>query len=135
MAESSSGRGSAEGAAVVTRVAASASGFDAFACGGAMPARVAWEEVERVFTYKLDCFTYDTIWLAFEVRGRESPLHVSEEAEGFDELLAATNRAFPSINPEWYFDVMTPAFAPNFTVLYERTPSAGGATADAGSEA
>ena len=27
---------------------------------------VKWSEVERVFTYKVDCYAYDTIWLTFE---------------------------------------------------------------------
>ena len=30
-----------------------------------------WSEVDRVVTYKVDCFTYDMIWLAFERRGHD----------------------------------------------------------------
>ena len=34
--------------------------------------------------------------------------------------MSALGKAFPEINPEWYFAVMQPPFAENLTVLYER---------------
>jgi hypothetical protein len=82
-------------------------------------------EVERVVTYKVDCFTYDMIWLAFEQRCESgAALHIREETEGFQNLISALARAFPGINVEWYFDVMQPAFAENLTVLFERKSEA-----------
>ncbi len=83
-----------------------------------------WSEVERIITYKVDCFTYDMIWLAFERRGHDEAIQIPEEAEGFADLMAAVGKTFPEIYPEWYFTVMQPAFAENFTVLYERKPEA-----------
>jgi hypothetical protein len=79
-----------------------------------------WSEVDRVFTYKVDCYAYDMIWLAFERRGHEGALHIREETKGFQNLMSALLKAFPELDPEWYVKVMQPAFAENLTVLFER---------------
>jgi hypothetical protein len=81
---------------------------------------VKWREVKRVFTYKVDCWGYDVIRLAFETADLERAVHVSEDAEGFTELMQALTRVFPEIDPEWYMKVMQPAFAENLTVLLAR---------------
>ena len=83
-----------------------------------------WSEVERIITYKVDCYTHDMIWLAFERRGYDEAIQIPEEAEGFADLMAALGKAFPEIDPQWYFTVMQPPFAENFTVLYRRRPDA-----------
>lgn len=82
--------------------------------------RVGWQEIERIFTYKVDCFAYDTIWLAFQRQANETDLHVPEDAAGFQDLMSAMAKHFPSIAPEWYGDVMLPPFAANFTMLFDR---------------
>ena len=107
----------------IVRVQPSPDGFSAFRADGGTEA-LKWSEVERVFTYKVDCSTYDMIWLAFERREHVEAIHVREEAEGFQDLLSALGKAFPEINPEWYFDVMQPAFAENLTLLFERKAEA-----------
>ena len=107
----------------VTRVQPSDDGFTAF-WGDGRAVEVKWPEVERVVTYKVDCFTYDMIWLAFERRGHDAILRIPEEAEGFKELMSALCEAFPEIDPEWYFNVMQPPFAENLTVLFEREAEA-----------
>jgi hypothetical protein len=81
---------------------------------------VKWCEVKRVFTYKVDCWGYDVIWLAFETYDSERVVHVSEDAEHFSKLMKALARVFPEIDPEWYIKVMQPPFAENFTILVER---------------
>ena len=105
------------------RVQTSGDGFLAFRADGAAEA-VKWAEVKRVFTYKVDCFTYDMICLAFERVGRDGGLHIREEAEGFQDLMSAMARALPGIDPEWYFKVMQPPFAENLTLLFERETEA-----------
>jgi hypothetical protein len=82
-----------------------------------------WSEIERIYTYKVDCWAYDMIWLAFERQGRVE-LHIPEDAEGFDSLRAAVNDSFPDLNSEWYFGVMQPPFAENLTVLFRRKTDA-----------
>ena len=79
---------------------------------------IKWSEIEIAYTYKVDCFAYDMIWLAF-VR-QEGELHVPEEAEGFEILMAAMSEAIPEINSNWYDEVMQSPFAENFTILFQR---------------
>lgn len=102
-----------------SRIQASDDGFEAF-WGDRRVESVRWSEVLRIFTYKVDCFAFDVIVLAFELRGRQEVLEVSEEVEGFRELISAMDKAFPKGNPEWYFNLMQPAFAWNPTLLFER---------------
>jgi hypothetical protein len=90
--------------------------------GGDRVAELKWSEVERVFTYKVDCFGYDMIWLAFERHGHDEAIHIPEEAEGFENLMSAIGKTFPEINPEWYLMVMQPPFAETLTILFERRP-------------
>ena len=80
---------------------------------------IKWSEIERIYTYKVDCFGYDVIWLAFEVPEQDE-LHIPEDAKGFEILTAAMNESTPTINSEWYFEVMQPPFAENLTLLFER---------------
>ncbi len=107
----------------VVRVQPSEDGFLAF-WGDGRTEELKWSEVKRVFTYKVDCFTYDMIWLAFERGGRDEALHVREEAEGFQDLMSAMGKALPQVDPEWYFNIMQPPFAENLTVLFERKAEA-----------
>ena len=80
---------------------------------------VRWTDVGRIQTYKIDLMTTDCICLLFESRSGQAPLQVSEEWKGFSELFDALTTAFPSIPPNWYREVMTPAFQTKRTVLYE----------------
>lgn len=109
--------------AAVGRVRTTAEGFVANWEDGRTEV-VEWSEVERIFTYKVDCYAYDTILLAFERGGREDALHLREEVEGFQDLMSAMGKAFPSIDPEWYLNVMQPPFAENLTLLFEREAKA-----------
>jgi hypothetical protein len=107
----------------VVRVAPSDDGFVASWEDGRSE-ELKWSEVERIFTYKVDCYAYDMIWLTFERGGHDGALHIREEAEGFQDLMSAMSKALPEINPEWYFNVMQPPFAENLTVLFERETEA-----------
>ncbi len=79
---------------------------------------IAWQDINRIETFKQDLFTTDCIYLAFHLRTTETPILVSEESTGFADLFTPMQTAFPSIPERWYFDVMHPAFKTNFTVLY-----------------
>jgi hypothetical protein len=74
---------------------------------------------KKIFTYKVDCFAYDVIWLAFCLDEGDE-VHIREEVEGFNDLMASVRDAFPNIDPKWYQNVMHPAFAENLALLYER---------------
>jgi len=105
----------------IIRVQPSDRGFVAVRRDGQVE-ELHWSKVERIITYKVDCFAHDMIWLAFEQRGHDEAIQIPEEAEGFADLMAALGKAFPQIDPEWYFTVMEPAFAEDFTVLYGPAP-------------
>jgi len=107
----------------IVRVRTSNEGFEGLTGDGKVET-VNWSEVQKIFTYKVDCFTYDMIWLAFELRGHEGAIHIREETEGFQDLMSALAKAFPDLNPEWYLDVMQPAFDERLTVLFDRTTEA-----------
>jgi len=81
--------------------------------------RVYWDEIERIYTYKVDCYAYDMIWLAF-TRQDKDEVHIKEETQGFTDFMSAISKTFPNIDAEWYFKVMQPPFAENLTILYER---------------
>jgi hypothetical protein len=65
--------------------------------------------------------TTDEIMVVFEVA--ESPgmvQEVSEEWVGFRELRGPLEERF-GLSPDWFGQVMHPAFAPNYRVLYDPT--------------
>jgi len=99
-------------------------GFDLFSADDSQAvASVRWSNVLRVHTYKVDLATTDCICLLFEFKDDTAPVQVSEEWTGFAELFGPLCTAFPSISPEWYAEVMTPAFETKHRVLYEATAS------------
>jgi hypothetical protein len=88
---------------------------------GRVLARVVWNNVGRVVTFKLDLGTYDEIVLQFDVRDIAGPVEVSEVYGGFTELRVAMERHLPGIGLDWYPNVMLPAFAENYAVIFQRT--------------
>ncbi|MFT3683723.1 MAG: hypothetical protein QM783_02155 [Phycisphaerales bacterium] len=84
-----------------------------------------WGSVESVRAWKQDCFGVDRIWIGFDVPGREEPVCVHEECEGYQELLAEIEKRCPGSTPEWLRTVMFPAFATNHTLVWERPPRGG----------
>jgi hypothetical protein len=68
----------------------------------------------------MDYLTFDMIWLTFVKQRGEVILQINEEAEGFADLMTAMNKAFSTIDQEWYQQVMLPPFEENRTVLFER---------------
>ncbi len=80
---------------------------------------VAWLAVEAIAAYKRDLITYDDICLAFKVED-SSWVEMSEDEPGFETLMAEVERRYPEMPPDWFREVMHPAFAPNYRVLWER---------------
>lgn len=86
-------------------------------------AAVAWAQVNRIATFKRDNYVTDEVMLALEYAGPDGQmmtLQLSEEWPGFQDLFGVLEERFPGLSPEWYMRVMTPAFDPSFTILYER---------------
>ena len=81
---------------------------------------VPWISVTSVAAYKYDLFAVDEVVLAFETRDRpDLAIEVSEECPGFGDLFKPLEREL-GIAPDGYHDVMHPAFATNYRVIFER---------------
>ncbi len=80
---------------------------------------VHWADVLRIQTYKLDLITTDCICLVFEFKSSESPVQLSEEWPGFQDLFVPLSTAFPSIPQDWYGNVMKPPFEEKRTILFQ----------------
>ena len=81
------------------------------------PLRFRWDDIVEIQTYKIDLLIYDDICLAFKAAGWW--YEISESDIGFSQLTRAMQERFPSIDPQWYFTVMLPAFAPNRRTLWK----------------
>ena len=79
--------------------------------------RMRWEKIHRIVTYKIDLLTYDEIRVQLE--GSDgSVIVVTEESPGFASFMAELVHRYPSAS-DWHAKVSQPAFAENWTVLYE----------------
>src|ERR1044072_4672036 len=78
-----------------------------------------WNEKNFICTYKVDCYTYDMIWLGFVLQD-EREIQIREETKGFADFSSKVSETFLSIDKQWYFKVQLPPFAENFTILFER---------------
>ncbi len=81
------------------------------------PLRFWWDDIVEIQTYKIDLLIYDDICLAFQAAGWWH--EISERDIGFSQLTKAMHDRFPSIDPQWYFTVMHPAFEPNQRTLWK----------------
>ena len=98
-------------------------GFE-LSAGSAGRQWVTWTSVTSVAAYKYDLFAVDEIVLAFETDDRpDLAIEVSEECPGFGDLFKPLEREL-GIAPDWYHDVMHPAFATNYRVIFQRPASA-----------
>lgn len=78
-----------------------------------------WADLQSAFGFKLDLLTLDEICLdLFFANG--SSLRVTESLPGWPALLRHMSAHFPSIPPEWEWDVMQPPYATNLTLLFDR---------------
>ena len=89
---------------------------DGFGCGARV---VHWSDVVRIRTYKIDFVDIDCVCVQFELRGGPA-VEVTEESNGFNDFVDELAERFPSIDPGWYATVMSPAFARNEAVLFEK---------------
>lgn len=88
---------------------------------------IAWRDVREVAVFKEDCFAWDLIFVQF-ARQDGSAFAFPEDATGFDQLLHSLPlhlcgcRAMES----WWPEVVQPAFAENWTVIWSRDPQGSG---------
>ncbi len=79
-----------------------------------------WDAVQSVRTFKRDCFSVDCICLAFETP--EGWIEVTEEMNAFGSFTEAVERNLPGFppQPDWWPQVMFPAFATNERELWTK---------------
>ncbi len=94
---------------------------------------VRWGEVHEIKTWKDDLFAYDEIRLGFRF-GETGALGLNEVQPGFVEAVKEMQRRVPTVPENWYSEIMVPAFATKYTVLYKRE-SENGTAGDAAAEA
>ena len=88
---------------------------------------VRWTAVKRIATFKYDLWAVDEIVLEFESDDHPGLLlEVSEDWEGFRTLTERMESEL-GVGLEWWGEVVCPAFATNYRVIYQRdaqvTPS------------
>lgn len=83
--------------------------------------RASWDAVEVIVTYKVDCIVYDQIVVAIRLEGDHGFI-LDEEACGPEliGLMEEARKRFATIPEDWYFEVMQPAFATNYKVLWHK---------------
>jgi hypothetical protein len=98
--------------------------------GGRTVASVRWDDVRRIETFKVDLLCVDDIRVAFYLTTQHAGAEqddvvvISEKEDGFEGVCEAMMERFPSIDRNWFYAVMLPAFATNLTQLYPSAPVA-----------
>jgi hypothetical protein len=102
-----------------------ADGFAAIGCDGAQyPVR--WAAIIKMAAYKRDNITTDEIILAVETEDKPGVVQeFSEEWDGFSDLFDQMKEHL-GVSASWYIEIMTPAFAPTFRVIFDRSSTRGG---------
>lgn len=109
-------------------IATDGDGFTVHSVGG-REHRVTWGDVKRITARKRDEWSTDLICLDFDCVDGEGLRFVHEDLPGYAEMVRILEATLP-VDPDWDAKVAQPPFAPNVTVLYERS-----APGDAGSSA
>ncbi|MDR6803143.1 hypothetical protein J2Y45_000413 [Dyadobacter sp. BE34] len=81
---------------------------------------VKWSAVSQISVFKLDLITIDRIDM--DIVHEDMVLSISEDLPGWAEFLEKLHETFPEIPKDWYIDICLPAFATNFSVIYNRSP-------------
>lgn len=90
---------------------------------GTVKRRVAWAAVVEIAAFKRDLFTFDEICLGFRSEGSDHFQAAGEQDMDFDLLRKEVVRRFPGVPPDWFYDVMIPAFEEKWTTIWQKNPS------------
>ena len=80
--------------------------------------KIKWVDIERLVAYKEDLMTTDEICLDIFVNNWKTT--ISEETPGWYQFVEKTKLIFPSIHQNWDAEIVSPPFATNLTLLYQR---------------
>lgn len=78
-----------------------------------------FENIETILAFKFDLLVVDEICLEFILNDKSRKV-VSEEQNGWVELMTAIGLKFKLLDENWYINVMYPAFKTNLTLLFDK---------------
>ncbi|MEM1409052.1 MAG: hypothetical protein AAGG59_19865 [Bacteroidota bacterium] len=78
---------------------------------------VNWNEVESLIGYKIDLYTSDQICL--DIFLVDKHFTISEETLGWYKFQEHLKNDLNIENPDWWIDIATPAFEPNYTTVFD----------------
>lgn len=79
---------------------------------------VKWNEITELIGFKTDLINNDRIDLHI-VYG-DKYFTISEELPGWYQFVLKIGQIFPSINQDWYIEIVQPTFAENRIYIYRR---------------
>lgn len=82
--------------------------------------KVEWSAISQVSVFKLDLLTIDRVDM--DIVHGDMVLSISEDLPGWSEFLEKLHETFSEIPKDWYIDICLPAFATNFSIIYNRSP-------------
>jgi hypothetical protein len=81
--------------------------------------RIKWVDIIQLNVYKVDQMTIDRIEM--EIVYKETSFSISEELPGWYQFVLKTKEIFPTIPKDWDIKIIHPAFATNYTTIYDKT--------------
>ena len=86
---------------------------------GKISVRVQWSDVVEICAFKRDLFAIDEICFGFRLKDTQQLLCAGEQDVGFENLQPEMEQKFSGIRRDWFREVAGPAFAENWTLLWQ----------------
>ncbi len=80
---------------------------------------INWSDIKQINAYKKDVYVYDLV--VMEIVIGENILTINEETPGWFQLIIKLKEVFQDIPKDWDIKIIQPAFAENFTNIYNRS--------------
>lgn len=80
---------------------------------------IKWTEIQTILGYKMDLLSRDEICLDIFCDNKIT-FKVTEKTAGWFVFLERIKEQFPTIEEGWDFNIQSPAFATNLTLIYDR---------------
>ena len=80
--------------------------------------RILWDDITQLNVYKVDQLTIDRIDM--EIVYGDKAVEISEKLPGWYQFILKTKEIFPTIPKDWDIKIIHPAFATNYTTIYDK---------------
>lgn len=77
-----------------------------------------WDDITQLNAFKKDQFTIDRIEM--EIVYGDKCFTISEDLPGWYQFVLKTKEIYPTIPKDWDINIIQPAFATNFTTIYDK---------------